>query len=255
MKRRKLFSDLSNEEKAGLAVAGGGAAVGSMVSKDKLTGTVTRYHNTSKGNVGSIMEKGILGKYASDPNNLTNLAGVPQEDNLVYLHKNKKPLRTIGAQRSKLKGEINDDPLSILKEYYHPKHNKTLKVVLDYDKDVKGKAKIANPELLGAKSKEEYIENFKKKHLFGFLVDDSQLSKNYNNLKGSHIIKGNVDPSKIVGSKHFKKRTIKDVLRYAKNNKTRFGKEVAKGVAAAGLVSGGVALGLKGYKNRKNKEK
>lgn len=250
MKRRKLFSD---EEKAGLAVAGGGVVIGSRISKDKLTGTVTRYHNTSKGNVKSIMENGLLGKYASDPKNLTNLCGAPQKDNLVYLHKNKNEVKKFGLQRSILKGEVNS-PKEQLKEYFFPKHNKTLKVVLDYDKDVKGKAKIANPELLGANTKKEFIQKYTKKHPFYF-GGDKQLEQIYDTLKGTHMIEGNIDSSKIVGSKKFRKRTGKDILRYAKNNKARFGKEVAKGVAAAGLISGGIALGVKGHKNKKKNEK
>lgn len=228
------------------------------VSTDRLKGTVTRYHNTAAENVDSILDKGILGKYTSDPGNLTNLAKVPREDGLVYLHKNKKMANQIGANRSLLRGQFGergifgptiDQQYKIQSEMANPKLNKTLKVVLDYDTDVKGKSRIPNPEMLGADgNKQEYLRRWKERNPLGNI---SMADANYNALEGTHIVKGKVDPSKIVGSKHYKRRSARDIYRYARNNPKRFGKEAAKIAVPVGLVSGGAIL----YNNGRNKIK
>ena len=201
------------------------------------------------------MDKGILGKYTSNPDNLTHLANVPGEDGLVYLHKNKKMANQIGATRSMLKGQFGqpgffgptlDQQYKIRSEMNNPKLNKTLKVVLDYDTDVKGKQRIANPEMLGADgNKQEYLKRWKEKNPLGNI---SLADANYDALEGTHIIRGDIKPTKIVGSKHYKRRSARDIYRYARNNPKRFGKEVAKIAVPAGLVLSGAAL----YK--KNKE-
>ena len=256
---KKKDQKLTNKEKAGAALIGTGVSSGAYllpkINKDRLKGTVTRYHNTAAENVDSILDKGILGKYTSNPDNLTHLANVPGEENLVYLHKNKKMANQIGATRSMLKGQFGqpgffgptlDQQFKIQSEMNNPKLNKTLKVVLDYDTDVKGKQRIANPEMLGADgNKQEYLKRWKKKNPLGNI---SVADANYDALEGTHIIRGDIKPTKIVGSKHYKRRSARDIYRYARNNPKRFGKEVAKIAVPAGLVLSGAAL----YK--KNKE-
>lgn len=256
---KKKDQKLTNKEKAGAALIGTGVSSGAYllpkINKDRLKGTVTRYHNTAAENVDSILDKGILGKYTSNPDNLTHLANVPGEENLVYLHKNKQRANEIGATRSMLKGQFGkpgffgptlDQRLKIQSEMNNPKLNKTLKVVLDYDTDVKGKKRIANPEMLGADgNKQEYLKRWKEKNPLGNI---SLADANYDALEGTHIIRGDIKPTKIVGSKYYKRRSARDIYRYARNNPKRFGKEVAKIAVPAGLVLSGAAL----YK--KNKE-
>ena len=262
---KKKDQKLTNKEKAGAALIGTGVSSGAYllpkINKYRLKGTVTRYHNTAAENVDSILDKGILGKYTSNPDNLTHLANVPGEDGLVYLHKNKKMANQIGATRSMLKGQFGqpgffgptlDQQFKIRSEMNNPKLNKTLKVVLDYDTDVKGKQRIANPEMLGADgNKQEYLKRWKEKNPLGNI---SLADANYDALEGTHIIRGDIKPTKIVGSKHYKRRSARDIYRYARNNPKRFGKEVAKIAVPVGLVSGGAILYNNGRK-QKNSDK
>ena len=71
---KKKDQKLTNKEKAGAALIGTGVSSGAYllpkINKDRLKGTVTRYHNTAAENVDSILDKGILGKYTSNPDNM-----------------------------------------------------------------------------------------------------------------------------------------------------------------------------------------
>lgn len=136
---------------------------------------------------------------------------------MIYLHKDKKMANKIGAVRSLRRGQFRiplfADQQKMEEEAKNPKLNKTLKVVLDYDKDVKGKKRIANPELLGADgNKQEYVKRLLKNNPLG---DPDLAAENYDSLKGTHIINRDISPTKIVGSKHFKRRSAKDIYRYA----------------------------------------
>lgn len=247
------------EKEKGLLVGGGAALAGGTIlataNKNKLTGRVVRYHNTPIENVDSILENGIKASYANNPNSYTRvIVGGRVEDktkldNLVYTSKRKSDANNVGATRAYLSGELGRDPMvfdpkqqrKLLKEEtLRPKHSKTLEIVLDYEKDVKGNRKIRNPEL-DAKRLTPMKQDVRRS------LDE-----------GTHIFDHDIDPSKIKGSRHFKKRTMDDVKNYIKKNPKRFGKEAAKVVLGTAAIAGGAAYAYKktkGSKNKKNKEK
>ena len=228
----------------------GGATILSTVKGNRLTGKVVRYHNTPIENVESIMENGIKASYANDPNSYTRTVvgpGISDKtglDNLVYTAKRKIDANNVGAARAYNSGKLGKHPMfpgpeeskKVVKEMLFPKHSKTLKIVLDYDKDVKGGKKIRNPEL-------------DAKRLFPMDPEAKRLLD-----EGTHIFDHDIDPSKIVGSKHFKKRTLKDVGRYIKNNPKRCGKEAAKVAVGTAAIAGGTAYAYKKHKNSKKKK-
>lgn len=82
-----------DENKA--AIAGIGAAgILATTKPGRLTGKVTRYHNTEKKNVKSILKEGLKAKYSEDPNNLTNRVvrdvDMSKKKDLIYTAKKKK---------------------------------------------------------------------------------------------------------------------------------------------------------------------
>lgn len=124
----------------------------------------------------------------------------------------------------------------LLKEVLRPKHSKTLEIVLDYEKDVKGSKKIRNPELDARR----------------FLPLNQETQRMLD--EGTHIFDHDIDPSKIKGSRHFKKRTMDDVKNYIKKNPKRFGKEAAKVVLGTAAIAGGAAYAYKKTRGSKDKK-
>jgi hypothetical protein len=129
---------------------------------------------------------------------------------------------------------------------FGPKDHQTLKLEFDYD-EIKGQKRIKNPELRGAKNAKEFYE--RRKH--GLFEPDKYekldpINKYANKMtfkdlgEGTHVFKGDIDPSHIVGGKGYKKRTMKQVKKYIKNNPGRFGKEAAK--VGTGVALGGYAI-------------
>lgn len=244
------------EKEKGLLVGGGtalaGGAILSKANKNKLTGRVVRYHNTPIENVDSILENGIKASYANDPNSYTRtvIGGRVEDktklDNLVYTAKRKNVANSVGASRAYLSGKLGEKPMflpgpeqkrKLLKEVLRPKHSKTLEIVLDYEKDVKGSKKIRNPELDAIR----------------FLPVDQDTRRKLD--EGTHIFDHDIDPSKIKGSRHFKKRTMDDVKNYIKKNPKRFGKEAAKVVLGTAAIAGGAAYAYKKTRGSKEKKK
>ena len=106
-----LYEFLNKDQKRSLETTGaiGSGLIGANLIKnstDRLAGTVTRFHNTDKSNVASIMDKGILAKFADDPENLTNsvLRDVDpsKKTGLVYTSKTRSFANGVGAQRYKI---------------------------------------------------------------------------------------------------------------------------------------------------------
>lgn len=239
------------EKEKGLLVGGGtalaGGAILSTANKNKLTGRVVRYHNTPIENVDSILENGIKASYANDPNSYTRtviggrVVDKTKLDNLVYTAKRKTDANNVGATRAYVSGKLGspgpEQQRKLLKEFFRPKHSKTLEIVLDYEKDVKGSKKIRNPELDAVR----------------FLPLDQEIQRKLD--EGTHIFDHDIDPSKIKGSRHFKKRTMDDVKNYIKKNPKRFGKEVAKVVLGTAAIAGGAAYAYKKTRGSKDKEK
>jgi hypothetical protein len=230
IKRLKYFSDKDSKLKGGVAGIGS-AAILSQVKPSHLTGKVVRYHNTEEKNVGNILEEGVKSKYSKDPKNLTNqrLTDInPKEkEGLVYTSKSKRMADRIGKNRGS--------------------KNKTLKLEFDYD-EIKSQEKIKNPELRGAKNWKEYLEIRSKKHPEFKDLPKSKIKKAFKALdEETHIFKDDIDSSHIVGGKGYKRRTMKQVGKYIKNNPTRFGKEAAK-------IGVGASLGAYSIKKLKEKE-
>lgn len=245
----KTKEDRKREEEKetikGLLVGGGTALAGgeilSKVNKNRLTGRVVRYHNTPIENVDSILENGIKASYANDPNSYTRtvIGGAVEDktklDNLVYTAKKKYIADRIGVSRAYRSGKLTF--MEELEEARRPKHSKTLEIVLDYEKDIKGSKKIRNPELDIKRS---------------FPLNEGTRSRLD---EGTHIFDHDIDPSKIKDSRHFKKRTMDDVKNYIKKNPKRFGKEAAKVVLGTAAIAGGAAYAYKKIRGSKEKKK
>lgn len=261
--RFKTFSstdknkDSYSGEKA-LASGIGSAALLGSTKTGRLTGKVTRYHNTENKNVQNILEEGLKSKYADDPNNLTNMA-LPDIDKkkksgLVYTSKKKRDGLGVGVAREyhkKIKAgniwkRISGAGLDDLEDA--KKNSTTLKLEFDYD-DLKNSERIENPELRGAKTWKEYQSKLKQK---GRNVSDLVAKEEFKALnEGTHIFRGDIGSNHIVGGKGYKKRSMKQIGRYIKNNPGRFGKEAAKVVAGVGL---GAYSGKKVYDSLKEKD-
>lgn len=267
----KNFSSNKEDKKTSsdkvLAISGtaGGGYILSKTKSGRLTGKVTRYHDAPIEVIDKIKEEGLKGKYASDPNNLTNTivndVDMSKKENLIYTAKDKATAKSVGASRAAVQGKIKS-PKDLIREGLGiSKHHKVLKLEFDYD-DIKNMERIKNPELRGANNAKEFYENLKKigKIPSNFPnwkkvdpVTKMIFKQQYKSLDdGTHIFKGNISSDHIVGGKGYKKRTAKQVINYIKNNPKRFGKELGK-VTAGALLTG---YGLKkGYDYMKNKKK
>ncbi len=253
----KLYSKKKedNDQDIGDAalVGGGVVTAGSLASpkvRSRLTGKVVRYHNTPVENVESILNEGLKASKANDPNSFTrtvlsHLKDDPSLDNLVYTSKSRQGANSTGSARSMYKEGRRTPNADDMRELLFPKKNKTLKIELDYDKDVKGSRRIENPELLGAKNWKEYHNRRP-----GIFKDELESKELFESLgKGTHIFDHDISSSKIVGGKGYKKRTLKDVKEYIKKNPKRFAKGAAPIVLGTGLMATGVYL----KKRRKKK--
>lgn len=260
-KQQKKLSKKEKEEKKNrdqMLAAGGLGGGGLILSKTKpgrLTGKVVRYHDAPIEVIDKIKEEGLKAKYAENPNNITNkvLQDVPMEQKkgLVYTAKNKKAAFGVGIQRARLDDKFDDKPIwGPLKEQLtgRSKHHKVLKLEFDYDDDIKGKPKIENPELRGAKNPKDFWNTRKKNASLGAIFtpeydDLTPVQKKVAEMEfktlndDTHVFKGDIDSKHIVGGKGYKKRTMKQVMNYIKKNPKRFGKEAAK--VAAGLAAVG----------------
>lgn len=244
----KRFSDTDEDsEKKQIALGTGVASTATLgsVKAEKLTGKVTRYHGTGAENVENILKEGLKSRYAQDPNNLTNrvLSGkVPEEElkDLIYLTKKKGVARSVNQARQlyadashyneNFFGQIGLwDYLRLLKDA--KKKQKILKLEFDYDA-IKNLPKIKNPELRGANNWREFADRAG--------LDPIDAYINYKALgEDTHIFKGDISPENIVGGAGYKKRTLKQIKNYIKNNPKRFGKEAAK--IGVGLGLGAIA--------------
>ena len=260
--RFKTFSstdkgkDSHSGEKA-LASGIGSMALLGTTKTGRLTGKVTRYHNTENKNVQSILEEGLKSKYSDDPNNLTNtvLSDVDKKkkSGLIYTSKRKLDGLNVGAAREYHK-EVKSGNFwkaitgPDLDDYRKAKKNSTtLKLEFDYD-DLKNKERIENPELREAKTWKEYQNIMRQK---GRKISDFIAKEEFNSLgKGTHIFRGDISSNHVVGGKGYQKRSMKQIGKYIKNNPGRFGKEAAKVGAGVGL---GVYSGKKAYDALKEK--
>lgn len=274
---RKLFSKSKKEESIdkdkALAISGiaGGGMILKKTKSGRLTGKVTRYHDAPTEVIDKIKKEGLKAKYAEDPNNLTNQVlkdvSMDKKKGLVYTAKKKKFAYQVGTQRANLSGKVKLYKLSdLIKEVLgKSKHHKVLKLEFDYD-DIKNQPKIKNPELRGTTNAKDFYNKMRNNmdELQKVMAPEYEkldpitkktLKNSYNSLdSGTHIFKGDIDSSHIVGGKGYKKRTLKQVAKYIKNNPKRFGKEAVKVATGAALLGYGVKKAAD-YQKNKNKEK
>lgn len=271
--KRKLFSNKEDDNKKNLAIGAGAAGTGGVLlaktRKGHLTGKVTRYHDTNTENIKNILNEGLKASKANDPNNFTNTllndVDMSKKKDLIYTAKKKKLAFEVGAKRT---GEIPTDTYRFFKR---AKKHKVLKLEFDYDQ-IKNNPRITNPELRGAKNGDEFLYKIREKVLKDRGLNKDQIRHQLNMLQnqpserqktifkeafndlneGTHIFKGNIDSSHIVGGKGYHKRTLKQIGKYIKNNPKRFGKEAIKGAAGAALLGYGAKKLYDHYKKDKD---
>lgn len=240
VKRFSKNNGKSKDEAIAIGSGLGSAAVLSNIKSGRLTGKVVRYHNTEKKNVENILKEGLKTKYAEDPKNLTNTVlpdiDMKEKRGKIYTSKSRYGAFNTGVAREYYKRTKDQvffrDPIGFEDIRNTRKNDKTLKLEFDYD-ELKGKKRIANPELRGAKTKEEFFEKLSKARPGVTKQEAHELFKHLG--EGTHIFEEDIDSRHIVGGKGYKKRTLKQVGKYIKNNPKRFGKEAAKVVAGASL--------------------
>ena len=252
-KDNKEESKLVNAGKKAAGIGGviGGAKILDDVYKEgEVSGRVHLYHGTSKKAAENIKKEGLKKSHAIGYNTITYEAGIPQEE-LVFTAKK----RRVAAGHA-------------LPHLVEGEGSKIIKLSIPYE-EYKNMKKAANPEMAGAKSAKEYADLIREgKTPNG---NDKMIAENYpgkvnqyakrkwNNLSGAkgtngtRIFEQDIDPSKIKGSKSYKKNSLKEVKEYIKKNPKRFIKGAGKSVAGAGLIIGGTALATSNKKKGKKK--
>lgn len=241
--KRKLFSKKDNNKKlkegAGLSsIIGGGYLISKSNNKGDLTGRHKFYHSTEKKNVKSILKSGLKGSKALEDGNFTNsfLHGAGKDDGreLVYLAKNKKSAKNVSDARIEAgRGK-----------------SKTLKVEIPHEDYKKMKIANGNPELEGAKTYKEFLNNssYRKDNRYNrSLWKDLGGDKNSN----TRMIEGNIDSKYIVDGKGYKKLSTKELKNYIKKNPKKF----LRGAGKLSLGVSGVYVGGKLLRNNAENSK
>lgn len=241
--RDKNFSKKRSAEKAGGVVAiGAGLNIADKVHKSgEVSGRVHLYHGTSKKAKKKIQEEGLKAIHALDEGNITRQAGIdPGNKPIVYTAKKRKI-----AMGHALPHLIQGEGAGMVK------------MSIPYNEYKKMKRSYDNPEMAGAKTAKEYAEKIKRgetPNLNDRLIKDlgsdvdSYAKQKWDNLSGAkgtsgtRIFEQDIDTKRIKGSKDYVKNSVKEVLKYAKNNPKRFAKGVGKGAASVGLIAGGTKL-------------
>lgn len=293
--KRKLFSKEKKENKktkvaAGVGAIGAGLGVLEHVNRHgEVSGRKRLYHVTDEKNVKSILEEGLKGSKALDPNNPTNsmMEGRAIKDGrkLVYVGENRIPTNGMkswykrkGKNAKELKISIDYDVYKNLeqtdknpelfnttnakdwvKEKY--KHNE-LDGLGDFNKktdrfeyiDKDGKKREIT-KVNGKSSKEYYKDVIEKVENQKPDTGEKIYHKIYKGGKGSptKIIEGDIESKFIKGGKGYEKNSLKKVMNYAKNNPKRFAKGVGKTTIGVGAIVGGGKLIKDSTKKKKDK--
>lgn len=254
---KKKNDNSADKQATGALLISGGALTGNQLlktlDKDRLTGKVTRWHATNEDLLDKIKQEGLRANAANgDTFTKEVLQHInPEElDNKIYL----------GKSRTASEGVAN------VREMRGKGRQGMLELDIDYD-DYKKMKKVSNPELLGAKSEEEYlnklVDNLNKKNGTNLTRADLKpyeeaYRQNYRAVgEGTDVIGESISSKYIKGGKGYEKRGIKRVGKYIKNNPGRFGKEAAKIAVPAAIIGTGAVLATKGLKeeyNRKGKK-
>lgn len=244
---------INDSDKAKLYTAGaaipaltGSKTIANQYRSGNLDGVKKFYHGTKNENIDSIMQSGLKSHFAEDPKNLTNrvLHDIPMDEkkDLVYIAKHPKLAKGVNLARAR-----NENPFNPLEG---AKNSSILNVNIPVN-DYKKMNIVDNPELLGAKTRKQYIKT--KKSMMSKdpfqkillkkspILTDTMLKMNYNGLSRSgEVVKGDIPSKFIKGGAGYEKQTAKKVFEHIKSNPKMF----AKGVGGTAL--GAAALGLSG---------
>lgn len=265
----------------GLAGGNAGKAILSNVNDSgDLDGRIKLYHRTDKENVPSILENGIKGSKTNDNSFTKDIAksqGVKPEQwgsfkNKSYLARNKDLASKVGRQRGVMAttneyfsnmgdvtGAVDKDLLrkniKSMKEKQKKIYNnqQTLKASIPKDK-FKNLKVVDNPELLGAKTIDEYLE---RNPTIGMYPNAREIAESrLKNLgKDTVTIDGDFPSKYLKGGKGYVKNSPKEVLNYIKREPKSFAKGVGKGAVGLGLAGVGAYNTVKGLKRFKNAKK
>lgn len=236
----------------GAAVASGGLAVKKLNDKGYITGRETLYHNTAAKNVDSILESGLLSRHAARKGSISDLALQDIPDHLkkgrVYLAKKKSGARAVGRAHL-LHSPFLDSGQEIRK-------NLRVRAPLWNEKEFK---LVGNPELRGLDLdgfvKMQIKRNPRAYEMYPvFFKWDTKNSYKIIGPDSTVVIKGDLAPKYIKGSKHFKGATVKEILEFAKKNPSKFAKGIAGAAVSGGVTAAGVATILKNKRHKKETE-
>lgn len=232
-RNRKTTKDDKDASSSAKVVTGIGlGTIGGKLIKDsnkegEITGRQTLYHGTTKSKAKSIKENGFDSSRSKSTDAL-----IKSDRNQVYLSKDKSLANRTGYGRE-LRGEGKAE---------------TVKVSLPYE-ELKKKQDFKNPEYGNSTSYEEYSKK----------AGENKASKKvYNKMSGNKgsdtvIIGGDISNKYIKGSKNYKKNSLREISKYAKENPKRFIKGTGKLAAGTASVVGGMKL-AKDTKDSKAKD-
>lgn len=257
---------------AGGAGAGLGAVGVNKTYRDGLIdGRVKLYHNTTKENTKSILAEGLKGRHGTDENSFTKTIMKSQGrdnmsdfDNKVYLARKKSVANGVGMKRSQIRMAkespahamfLSPSDLSRLNK----RDNDLLKASVPFE-EFKRMKRVENPEVMGAKTKKEFVEkmkqHYKSKGMDLTKMQELELGSGFKALgKDTVTLSGDFGAKNFVGGAGYKKNSAKEILDYAAKNKARALKGVGLGLGGAALIgTGAVAVG-KGVKDNLDAKK
>ena len=259
--RNKLFSSIGNKAKIGLGVAGaiGGYKLLKSSNDDgKLTGTVNLYHGTLAKNKKNILEQGL--KRNKDTGKLVesiyNKKYLGKKDKNIYLAKKRSISDEVNAARYASIHKIN--PLFIDSDKVD-KENTILNIKMSRG-DYKKLKTADNPELLGAKNKNEFRKNYYEKNpikkgseednIVSSVIRRKILNGFYKDMtKNTVSLDQELDPKYIEGSKKYiEPNKWKNFKKHAKEDKKELLGSIGKAALGTGLLAGGGLLIRKGLK-------
>ena len=252
---------------AGVGFSAGTGLIGSTAANGYITGRHRLYHTTDADNVKKIKEEGLkaYGKHDREAyvanNTLSqgrNLGFIDKEpDKAVYLTKNKQDASLHGVKRKAVQSAMGKQP----------KKQERMKVSIPHEQYKKMNF-VDNPELLGAKSKKEFVnkrremENIvdevmakatghdyspQKKPLSDFVAGRAYK----NTVKNSRVVPHDISSKYIKGGKGYEKLSLKEIKEYMKKNPKRVAKGLGLyGLAGASLASS-VGLTMRNHNQRK----
>lgn len=233
----------------GLSIAGA-----SLLSKandeGKLTGTTHLYHGTTKKRIPKIMKEGLKTSRAKDPDTL--LSGVYgkdyiPEDSNVYLAKTRGMAEGVNKARHGVRRP--DKVYDSLEDFEKDVKKRSRVLDIDIPRTVfKKMTRNQNPELLGAKDKEEFIRRYRERNeerlkKEGKDINEKELRLAYDDLsdKSSVTLGNDVGPEYIRGSEKYNQSKWENFKDHSKNNREEFLKALGK----AGLGAAGLGLGAR----------